>query len=44
MKIHPRSCSQLHPEDRLTIASLLQQGRGIREIARVLARPASTIS
>lgn len=44
MKIHPRSYSQLQPEDRLTIASLLQQGRGIREIARVLERPASTIS
>jgi transposase, IS30 family len=44
MKTPPRSYSQLQAEDRLTIASLLQQGKGIREIARVLARPASTIS
>lgn len=40
----PRSYQQLQPEDRLTIASLLQQKRGIREIARVLGRSPSTIS
>ena len=44
MKTRPRHYSQLQPEDRLTLASLLQQGRGILEIARALARPGSTIS
>lgn len=44
MKKRPRSNSQLHPEDMLTTASPLQQGGDIREIARTLARPASTIS
>lgn len=34
---------KLQPEDRLTIASLLQRGRRIREIAGILARPAATI-
>lgn len=36
--------SQLQPEDRLTIASLLQQRYSVRGIARVLGRCASTIS
>ena len=35
---------QLQPEDRVTIASLRQQGRGVRAIARALGRPASTVS
>ena len=36
--------SQLQPEDRLTIASLLQQRYSVRGIARVLGRCTSTIS
>lgn len=36
--------SQLQPEDRLTIASLLQQRYSVRGIARILGRCASTIS
>lgn len=35
---------QLQPEDRVTLASLRQQGRGIRAIAEVLGRSPSTIS
>ena len=35
---------QLQPEDRMTIASMTQQGCGIRAMARVLGRSASTIS
>lgn len=35
---------QLQPEDRVTISSLKQQNQGIRAIARILQRPASTIS
>jgi IS30 family transposase len=35
---------QLQPEDRVTISSLKQQNVGLRAIARVLQRPASTIS
>jgi IS30 family transposase len=35
---------QLQPEERVTISSLKQQGRGVRTIARALGRPASTIS
>jgi IS30 family transposase len=35
---------QLQPEDRVTISSLKQQNYGIRAIARMLRRPASTIS
>lgn len=35
---------QLQPEDRVTIASLRQQGVGIRAIARVLQRSPSTVS
>lgn len=38
------SYHQLQPEDRVTVASLRQQGLGVREIARVLARSPSTIS
>ena len=34
----------LQPEDRVTIASLNQQGQGVRAIARTLGRPASTVS
>ena len=43
----PASCSsyhQLQPEDRVTLASLRQQGLGVREIARVLQRSPSTLS
>lgn len=40
----PHSYVQLQPEDRLTIASLLQQKLSIRAIARMLSRSASTIS
>ena len=43
----PATCSsyrQLQPEDRVTLASLRQQGRGVREIARVLQRSPSTVS
>jgi IS30 family transposase len=35
---------QLQPEDRVTLSSLKQQNYSIRAIARVLQRPASTIS
>lgn len=35
---------QLQPEDRVTIASLKQQGRGVRVIARTLDGPGSTVS
>ena len=35
---------QLQPEDRVTIASLKQQGQGVRAIARTLGRTASTVS
>lgn len=35
--------SQLQPEDRITIASLLQQGLSQRAIARLLRRSPSTI-
>ena len=35
---------QLQPEDRMTIASMTQQGCGIRAMARALGRSASTIS
>jgi IS30 family transposase len=34
----------LQPEDRVTIASLKQQGYSVRAIARTLGRPASTVS
>ena len=35
---------QLQPEERLTIASMKQQGLSVRAIARTLRRAASTIS
>ena len=35
---------QLQPEDRMTIASMTQQGCGVRAMARALGRSASTIS
>lgn len=35
---------QLQPEDRVTISSLKQQNYSLRAIARILRRPASTIS
>jgi IS30 family transposase len=35
---------QLQPEDRMTIASMLQQGSSMRAMARMLDRSASTIS
>ena len=40
----PQSYRQLQPEDRVTLASLKQQNYSVREIGRVLGRPASTIS
>src|SRR5574343_1911987 len=39
-----KSYQQLQPEDRVTVASLLQQHFSIRDIARLLARAPSTIS
>lgn len=38
-ELHP-----LQPEDRITLASLNQQSYSIRAMARLLERPASTIS
>lgn len=35
---------QLQPEDRMTIASMRQQGRSVRAMARALGRSPSTIS
>lgn len=35
---------QLQPEDRITLASLCQQGFSVREIARTLCRAPSTVS
>ena len=40
----PATYTQLQPEDRVTLASLKQQGLGIRAMARLLGRNASTIS
>jgi IS30 family transposase len=40
----PRTYIQLQLEDRVTLASLKQRGFGIRAMARVLDRSASTIS
>ena len=43
----PATCSpyrQLQPEDRVTLASLRQQGLSMRAIARVLGRSPSTVS
>ena len=39
-----RNHTQLQPEDRVTLASLQQQSYSIRAMARLLNRPASTIS
>jgi len=39
-----RSYRQLQPEDRVTLASLVQQKPGIREMASALNRSPSTIS
>jgi IS30 family transposase len=40
----PGSYQQLQPEDRVTMASLLQQNHSLRDIAAVLNRSPSTIS
>jgi IS30 family transposase len=39
-----RTYQQLRPEERLAIASMKLQGASMRAMARVLARPASTVS
>lgn len=44
MQTTPRSYQQLQPEDRVTMASLLQQNHSLRAIAKVLNRSPSTIS
>lgn len=44
METTAKHYQQLQPEDRVTISSLKQQNHGIRAIARILQRPASTIS
>ena len=44
MQTSPRRYQQLQPEDRVTMASLLQQNHSLREIAAVLKRSPSTIS
>ena len=44
MEITSRSYKQLQPEDRVTMASMLQGKSGIREMARALGRSPSTIS
>jgi IS30 family transposase len=44
METSPKHYQQLQPEDRVTISSLKQQNQSIRAIARILQRPASTIS
>ena len=40
----PKTYRQLQPEDRVTLASLRQQGLGVRAIAGILQRSPSTIS
>ena len=40
----PRRYQQLQPEDRVTLASLIQQKYTVRDIALVLGRSPSTIS
>ncbi|MFM2075828.1 MAG: hypothetical protein RJB34_2133, partial [Pseudomonadota bacterium] len=42
--ITPRRYRQLQPEDRVTMASLLQLNHSLRDIATVLKRSPSTIS
>ena len=44
MQSTPRHYQQLQPEDRVTLASLVQQKLGVREMAGVLNRSPSTIS
>lgn len=44
MQSTPRQYQQLQPEDRVTLASLVQQKFGIRKMAGVLNRSPSTIS
>jgi hypothetical protein len=44
MESSSKHYQQLQPEDRVTLSSLKQQNYSIRAIARVLQRPASTIS
>ena len=44
MQTSPRRYQQLQPEDRVTMASLLQQNNSLRDIAAVLNRSPSTIS
>ena len=44
MQKSPRRYQQLQPEDRVTMASLLQQNRSLRDVAAVLNRSPSTIS
>ena len=44
MHSNPKSYSQLQPEERMTLASLKQQNYSVRAMARVLGRPASTVS
>ncbi|MCX7135568.1 MAG: IS30 family transposase [Proteobacteria bacterium] len=44
MEITSRSYKQLQPEDRVTMASMLQGKSGVREMARALGRSPSTIS
>src|SRR5271168_965222 len=39
-----RTYQQLQPEERMTIASMKQQGSSVRAMARTLGRPASTVS
>lgn len=44
MQSPPRRYQQLQPEDRVTLASLVQQKLGVREMALALGRSPSTIS
>lgn len=44
MQSTPRHYQQLQPEERVTLASLVQQKFGIREMAGMLNRSPSTIS
>src|ERR1700688_167091 len=39
-----RTYQQLQPEERMTIASMKQQGSSVRAMARTLGRSASTVS
>lgn len=44
METFSKCYKQLQPEDRLTLSSLKQQNYSIRAMARILQRPASTVS